>query len=241
VSQGGALATVVDALPRLAARPGLFFVVVAMLSMAPFVALLMTSFVKIAIVLALLRSALGTAHIPPAQITTGLALILTLFVMAPTGERMLEAAQDDINLGLTGAEHSAGRSSKALRTAITKAGEPLRDFLLEHASAKDRSLFHVLARDLRGVGERSATTDRDFMVLLPAFLSSELRRAFEMGFLLLLPFLVVDLVVATVLAALGMNALSPTSVGLPFKLLLFVLADGWPLLLRSLVESYVRR
>jgi type III secretion protein R len=216
----------------------LAFVAIAALSIAPFVLLLLTSFVKIAVVLGILKSALGTAQIPPSQIVTGLALILTLYVMAPTGERMFRAAEADLGRG-SGAELLSGKSLEALGIAVGKAKEPLREFLLKQTSAKDRALFYQLSLRMRNASEGASVSEHDFLVVAPAFLASELRRAFEIGFLILIPFLVVDLVVAGLLAALGMNMLSPTSVSLPFKLLLFVLADGWQLLLRGLIESYV--
>jgi type III secretion protein R len=210
----------------------------AALSLLPFILLLMTSFVKIAVVLSILKSALGSTQIPPSQVITGLALILTIYVMAPTGERMFRAIEPDLGRG-TGAELVSGQSLEALCIAADKAKEPLRDFLLKHGSVRDRNLFHGLALRMRTPAERVGLTDRDFLVLVPAFLTSELRRAFEIGFLLFIPFLVVDLVISNLLLALGMHMLSPTTVSLPFKLLLFVLADGWQLLLRGLVESYV--
>jgi type III secretion protein R len=128
---------------------------------------------------------------------------------------------------------------EALVAAADKAKEPVRDFLLRHGSARDRGVFHALALRMRTGAERASISERDFLVLVPAFLVSELRRAFEIGFLIFLPFLVVDLVISNLLLALGMHMLAPTTVSLPFKLLLFVLADGWQLLLRGLVESYV--
>ncbi len=222
----------------LASRPVLLLVAVAALSLLPFLVLLMTSFVKIAVVLAILKSALGAAQIPPSQIITGLALILTIYVMAPTGERMYHAVEPELNRG-AGADLLSGQSVEALVAAADKAKEPMREFLLRHASARDRGVFAALALRMRTGAARASVTDRDFLVLVPAFLASELRRAFEMGFLIFIPFLVVDLVIANLLVALGMPMLSPTTVSLPFKLLLFVLADGWQLLLRGLVESYV--
>ena len=228
----------VDRTQGIASRPLLLFIAMAALSLLPFILLLMTSFVKIAVVLSILKSALGSTQIPPSQIITGLALILTVYVMAPTGERMFRAIEPDLGRG-TGAELVSGQSLEALRIAADKAKEPLRDFLLKHGSVRDRSLFHGLALRMRTPAERVSITDRDFLVLVPAFLTSELRRAFEIGFLLFIPFLVVDLVISNLLLALGMHMLSPTTVSLPFKLLLFVLADGWQLLLRGLVESYV--
>lgn len=231
-------ATNVDRTQGLASRPLLLFIAMAALSLLPFILLLMTSFVKIAVVLSILKSALGSTQIPPSQVITGLALILTVYVMAPTGERMFRAIEPDLGRG-TGAELVSGQSLEALSIAADKAKEPLRDFLLKHGSVRDRSLFHGLALRMRMPAERVGLTDRDFLVLVPAFLTSELRRAFEIGFLLFIPFLVVDLVISNLLLALGMHMLSPTTVSLPFKLLLFVLADGWQLLLRGLVESYV--
>jgi type III secretion protein R len=228
----------VDRSQGIASRPLLLFIAMAALSLLPFILLLMTSFVKIAVVLSILKSALGSSQIPPSQIITGLALILTIYVMAPTGERMFRAIEPDLGRG-TGAELVSGQSLETLRIAVDKAKEPLRDFLLKHGSVRDRSLFHGLALRMRTPAERVGITDRDFLVLVPAFLTSELRRAFEIGFLLFIPFLVVDLVISNLLLALGMHMLSPTTVSLPFKLLLFVLADGWQLLLRGLVESYV--
>jgi len=227
-----------DHVSGLASHPVLLLLAMAALAFLPFVLLLMTSFVKIAVVLSILRSALGSAQIPPSQIITGLALILTLFVMAPTGERMFRAVEPDLGRG-SGAEILSGQSLAALGVAADRAKEPVREFLLGHASARDRGVFHALALRLRTAPERAGINERDFLVLVPAFVASELRRAFEIGFLIFVPFLVLELVIANLLLALGMNMLSPTAVSLPFKLLLFVLADGWQILLRGLVESYV--
>lgn len=233
-----AAAANVDRMSGLASRPVLLFIAVSAFSILPFILLLMTSFVKIAVVLSILKSALGAPQIPPSQVITGLALILTLFVMAPTGERMFRAVEPELGQGAN-AELVSGKGVEALGIAADKAKEPLRDFLLKHASARDRGQFHAMALRIRTPAERAGITDRDFLVLVPAFLASELRRAFEIGFLLFIPFLVVDLVISNLLVALGMHMLSPTTVSLPFKLLLFVLADGWQILLRGLVESYV--
>ncbi len=226
------------AVQSLGSQPVLAFMAIAALSIAPFVLLLLTSFVKIAVVLGILKSALGAAQIPPSQVVTGLALILTLYVMAPTGERMFKAAEADLGRG-SGAELLSVSSLEALGTAVGKAKEPLREFLLRQTSPTDRLLFYQLSLRMRSPADGASVTEHDFLVIAPAFLASELRRSFEIGFLILIPFLVVDLVVANLLAALGMNMLSPTSVSLPFKLLLFVIVDGWQLLLRGLIESYV--
>jgi type III secretion protein R len=232
-----ALAAAADHVHGIASRPVMLFIAIAALSIAPFVLLLMTSFVRIAVVLSILKSALGTPQVPPSQVITGLALILTIYVMAPTAERMFNAAEADLSRG-SGADLLSGESVEALSVAAIKAKEPLRDFLLKHTSRQERALFYGLSLRLRGAADH-AVSDHDFLVIVPAFLASELRRAFEIGFLLFIPFLVIDLVVANLLVALGMNMLSPTSVSLPFKLLLFVVVDGWQLLLRGLIESYV--
>jgi type III secretion protein R len=219
-------------------RPLVMIFAMAALSLIPFALLLVTSFVRIAVVLSILKGAIGTPQIPPNQVVTGLALLLTLYVMAPTGERIYKAIEPVMNRG-AGAELVSGESVAALEAAALRAKEPMRDFLLKHAAPRDRALFFNLALRMRTPAEREGVTDRDLMIVVPAFLTSELRRAFEVGFMLFVPFLVVDMVIANLLLALGMHMLSPTTVSLPFKLLLFVLADGWQLVLRGLVESYV--
>jgi type III secretion protein R len=222
----------------LASRPLVLMFAMAALSLIPFVLLLMTSFVRIAVVLSILKSALGTPQIPPTQVVTGLALILTLYVMAPTGERMYRAVAPLVER-TGGAELLTIENVRVLEEAVAKAKEPLREFLLRHSAPRDRTLFHGMALRMRQPEERAAISAGDFLVVVPAFLTSELRRAFEIGFLLFVPFLVVDMVIANLLLALGMHMLSPTTVSLPFKLLLFVLADGWQLVLRGVVQSYV--
>lgn len=222
----------------IATRPLVVLLVMAALSLVPFVLLMTTCFVKVAVVLSILRGAIGVPQVPPTQIVTGLALILTLYVMAPTGERMYRAVKPVLGVA-AGAEVMSGKTVEGLAVAAERAKEPMRDFLLKHADRRDRATFHGLALRMRTAEERAGITDADLMVLVPAFVTSELRRAFEIGFLLFLPFLVLDLVISNVLLALGMHMLSPTTVSLPFKLLLFVLADGWHLVARGLVESYL--
>jgi len=213
-------------------------VMLGAISLLPFIFMLTTSFVKISVVLSVLKSAIGSSQLPSSQIVTGVALILTLFVMAPSGARILEALQPFF--GQTASANPLSLPPLQIVAAATeKAKEPLREFLLKHADSRERASFFKTAIRMRTPEERASVTDRDLLVLVPAFLSSELRRAFEIGFLLFLPFLVIDLVVSNLLLALGMHMLSPTTVSLPLKLLLFVLADGWQLLLRGLVESYV--
>lgn len=195
------------------------------LSLLPFAAMMLTSFVKIAVVLSIARSALGAQQLPPNTVITGLAVILSIQVMAPTVEASFEAWDAAPRAGLL--ERADGAS------------EPLRDFLTLHAEPEDLASFLDLARAMRPEDARDAVAERDLAVAMPAFVISELREAFRIGFLVFLPFLVVDLVVSSVLLALGMHMLSPTTVSLPFKLLLFVAADGWRLLAEALVRGYL--
>jgi type III secretion protein R len=208
------------------------------LSLVPFVLLMATCFVRISVVLALLRSAVGAPQVPPTTVLTGLALVLTMAVMAPTAERMWQAVRPALASDAA-ADLGSPASVAALEAAGARASEPLRDFMVRHTPARERATFLAVAVKMRPPAERAAVTDRDLAVVVPAFVASELRRAFEIGFLLFIPFLVIDLVVANLLAALGMHMLSPTTVSLPFKLLLFVLADGWALVVRGLMESYL--
>ncbi|HEY7726516.1 MAG TPA: EscR/YscR/HrcR family type III secretion system export apparatus protein [Anaeromyxobacteraceae bacterium] len=204
-------------------RPGELLLLLGALALLPLALATLTSFLKFAVVLSIARSALGAPQVPPSSAVAGLALLLTLVAMAPVGEAALEAWR-------RGPEP---RSAEATLAAAARAAEPLRSFLARHARADDRGTFLDLARRARPAGPPPG--ERDLAVLAPAFVVSELRRAFTIGFLVFLPFLVVDLLCANVLLALGLTQLSPTSVALPFKLLLFVAVDGWRLLARGLV------
>jgi type III secretion protein R len=210
----------------------------AALSLVPFALLMVTSFVRISVVLSILRSAIGVPSVPPTPVLTGLALILTMAVMAPTAERMYAAVAPALGTAAK-ADLASAETVGALEAAATKGREPLREFLLKHTDRRDRGSFHGITVKLRAPAERASVSDRDFSVLVPAFVTSELRRAFQIGFLIFIPFLIVDMVVANLLLALGMHMLSPTTVSLPFKLLLFVLADGWNLVVRGLLASYL--
>ncbi|HXU64517.1 MAG TPA: type III secretion system export apparatus subunit SctR [Polyangia bacterium] len=221
----------------LTSRPLVLIFAMAALSLLPFALLMMTSFVRISVVLSILRSAIGTPSVPPTQVLTGLALVLTVAVMAPTAERIYAAAGPAV-VAATDPKATGAQTVAGLQAAADRGKEPLRAFLLEHVAAADRASFLALARKMRPEAERAGVSDGDFAVIVPAFVTSELRRAFQIGFLLFIPFLVVDLVVANLLLALGMHMLSPTTVSLPFKLLLFVLADGWHLVVRGLLEGF---
>jgi flagellar biosynthetic protein FliP len=193
------------------------------LSFLPAVLLLMTGFTRIVIVLSLLRHALGTQTTPPNQVIIGLSLFLTFFVMAPVADRIAEDAWKPYNEGRIGVEE-----------ALKRGEAPLRGFMLKQVRENDLALFAKLGR----VAPDVKPADMPFRVVVPAFITSELKTAFQIGFMVFIPFLVIDLVVASVLMSMGMMMVSPVLVSLPFKLMLFVLADGWNLLIGSLAASF---
>lgn len=218
-------------------KPILILIALVSLALVPMLMIMITSFVKIAVVLALIRSALGTQQIPPNQVVTGLAMILTLYIMVPVGIETYRATT-----GVIEASSNQGFFSQAtvglLEEGFNKGKEPIRAFLMKHASIKDRMLFYDLAKKMRKPEDRGSVQAEDFQIIIPAFVVSELAEAFQIGFVIFLPFLVIDMVVANVLLSLGMFQLSPITVSLPFKLLLFVLVDGWYLITRGLILGY---
>jgi flagellar biosynthesis protein FliP len=193
------------------------------LSLAPSILVMMTSFTRIVVVLSLLRTALGTATAPPNAVIVALALFLTTFVMGPTLQRSYD-------LGI----RPLINNEISVEQAFDRASEPLKIFMQKNVREKDLALFLDLSREPRP----AAPEDVSLRILMPAFVISELKRAFEIGFLLFLPFLIIDLVVASVLMSMGMMMLPPVVVSLPFKLIFFVLVDGWSLVAGSLVQSY---
>jgi len=214
-------------------RPIALVVALALVSLVPFVFMGVTAFVKISTVLQIVRSAIGAQSVPSNTVIMALATALTLIAMAPVGQRILDRAMPLVN----------NRTAKDDTTALIEKGieavrEPMRDFLKNNASEKERSRFLVVAKNARPEAERAKVGADDLSVLVPAFVVTELTEAFAIGFLVFLPFLVIDLVVANVLLALGMQMLNPTQVSLPFKLLLFVAIDGWGLLAQALVSGY---
>lgn len=221
----------------LASRPLLTIVALGVLTLVPFVFMTATSFVKISIVFSILRNALGTGQVPSGTIVSALAAILTLYVMAPVGSQISDAVAPSV-VHVNTNDPLAGSSGDAVFAAIRDGKEPLRRFLKNNANPREIRLFLDLARRARPADQRASITADDFLVVLPSFLITELTEAFQIGFLVFIPFLIVDMVVANVLLALGMHMLSPTTVSLPFKLLLFVLVDGWYLLARALVLGY---
>jgi flagellar biosynthesis protein FliP len=211
----------------IADRPAELVALVALLALAPAALVMLTSFLKIVVVLSIARSALGAPQVPPSTAVTGLALGLSLLVMAPVAERA----------AALGAERPGEAGLAGASARLERAAAPLREFLARFARPDDRATFLEVAQRLRAGGGAPPAAD-DLAVLTPAFVVSELRRAFTLGFVVFLPFLAVDLVVANVLLSLGLTQLSPTSAALPFKLLLFVAVDGWRLLARALALSY---
>lgn len=269
--------------PNSLPNPVVMVIVLGALTLAPFVLVMLTSFVKISVVLSIVRNALGTQSVPPNQVITGLAFVLSFFIMTPVAKQMYHAAGPVSETRDMFSEASV----KSVFDAIARGREPLRHFLAKHAHSEDRLLFVELADRLdqaanddqakavpapslpptasstpTSLSAASAATSQtnpvnplpavapppvskpslskdDFQVLIPAFVTSQLKEAFEVGFLIFIPFIIIDMVIANILLAMGMSMLSPSVISLPFKLLLFVLVDGWFLIIRGLVLSYV--
>jgi type III secretion protein R len=210
-------------------NPLVLSTVVACMALVPLTVVMTTSFLKISIVSMLLRNALGVQQIPPNIAIYALALILSGYVMAPVGKAIFEALA---------AQPNAMSSISLFYETVLKAAEPLRDFMLRNTESSQLDFFIETAQRMWPPSMTEQVGPRDFTVLVPAFMISELTSAFMIGFLIYLPFVVIDLVVQSVLLALGMMMMSPMTVSLPLKLLLFVMADGWTRLLHSLVLSY---
>ncbi len=204
--------------------------VLALMALLPTVVVVTTSFLKIAVVMSLLRNALGVQQVPPNLALYGMALILSAYIMAPVGSHMADR--------LT-AQPETMRSVPALVSGVREGAEPLREFMLRNSKVEQRDFFVRTAKRLWGPDLSAGMTERDFMVLMPAFMVSELTAAFQIGFLLYLPFVVIDLIVSNILLAMGMMMVSPVTISLPLKLFLFVMLDGWSRLIQSLILSYV--
>lgn len=198
-------------------------VFLTLLTFIPAILLLMTSFTRIVIVLSLLRNALGTQSAPPNQVILGIALFMTFFIMSPVIDNIYQEAYLPYS-----------QNQISMQEGLAKAADPLREFMLTHTRENDLALFANMAH----IGEIQSRQEMPLRVLVPAFVISELKTAFQIGFTIFIPFLVIDLVVASTLMALGMMMVPPATISLPFKLMLFVLADGWHLLLGSLAQSF---
>jgi flagellar biosynthetic protein FliP len=193
------------------------------LTLLPSLLIMMTSFVRVIIVLSLLRQAIGTGQTPPNQVLVGIALFLTLFIMSPV---LTDVYQEAV------APYSAGEIGQD--EALSQAALPIRTFMLSQTRENDINVF----MDMADIDGATAYEDVPMTVLIPAFMTSELKTAFTMGFLIYIPFVIIDLVVASVLMAMGMMMLSPMMISMPFKLMLFVLADGWLLIMQSIAASF---
>lgn len=201
------------------------FGLLTVLSIAPGILIMVTSFPRFVIAFAILRTGMGLATTPSNMIMVSLALFMTFYVMAPTFDRAWKDGVDPLL-----------QNQITEQQALTRISEPFRDFMVANTRDKDLQLFIDMARER---GQNLVVDDKvDLRAVIPAFMISEIRRGFEIGFLIMLPFLVIDLIVATITMAMGMMMLPPTSISLPFKILFFVLIDGWNLLVGSLVRSF---
>lgn len=202
----------------------------AILALLPSLLILMTSFTRIIIVLSLLRNALGTQQSPPTQVLIGIALFLTLFIMQPVFSQMNTVAYEPYREGRIDQE-----------TAVRRAVVPLKRFMLLQTKEKELNLFLSLSGQedrLEGVTDPEQLTELGLQVIVPAFVTSELKRAFTIGFYLFIPFLIIDMVVSSTLMSMGMVMLPPSTIALPFKLMMFVLVDGWNLLFNALIQGF---
>lgn len=196
---------------------------ITILTLAPSIIIMTTAFIRIIIVLALTRQAMGVASLPPNQVLAGLALFLTFFVMSPTIAKINETAYQPYMKNVITQE-------QALNNAMT----PLRDFMFKQTKESELALFVKMAK----INKPKTKNDVPTYVLIPSFILSELKTAFKIGFVIFLPFMVIDLVVASVLVSMGMMFLPPTTIAMPFKLIMFVMVDGWYLIVQSLVEGF---
>ena len=205
-------------------------ILLACMALIPTLVVVCTSFLKIAVVMSLLRNAMGVQQAPPNLALYGMALILSAYVMAPVGNAMFER--------LTQQPESL-KNVTSFVTSIREGAEPLREFMTRNSRLEQRDFFMRTAQRMWGPKLSEGITQTDFMVLMPAFMVSELTSAFQIGFLLYLPFVVIDLIVSNILLAMGMMMVSPVTISLPLKLFLFVMVDGWSRLIQGMVLTYV--
>jgi type III secretion protein R len=218
-------------------RPLILMTAMAGLALVPFVGMMVTSFVKIAVVLSITRQAIGMQQAPPTTVITGMAIILTVYVMQPVGLQIYNRVDKLIAIQ-RGGDVLAKENVDIIVDALKLSKEPIKAFLIKNSSEKDRQMFFRTAYRMREAEDRASLAKDDLIILTPAFVISELSKAFQIGFIIFIPFLVIDMVVSNILMALGMQMLSPTTISLPFKILLFVLVDGWYLITKGLVLGY---
>jgi len=229
--------------------PFALIVVLVGLSLLPLVAMVATSYLKIVVVISLIRNALGIQSIPPNMVVNALAVILTFYIMAPIASEswgIISETQKARSAATASATPGQGRVDAAPTTLdlssidLEKAAEPFRVFLSEHTSPRERAFFIKTAEMLWGKdGEPAEVDPESYAILLPAFCVSELTKSFQIGFLVYLPFIAIDIIVSNILLAMGMMMVSPVTISLPFKLLLFVMVNGWTLLIQGLVKGYL--
>ena len=232
--------------------PFALIIVLVGLSLIPFIAMIATSYLKIVVVMSLIRNALGIQSIPPNMVLNALAMILTFYIMAPVvseswsaiveSQKAMAAKAGTVALQAQGQGTLAHPSSTIDLSSLdlSKAGEPFRRFLSEHTAPRERAFFIKTAETLWGKdGEPAAVDPESYWILLPSFCVSELTKAFQIGFLVYLPFIAIDIIVSNILLAMGMMMVSPVTISLPFKLLLFVMVNGWTLLIQGLVKGYI--
>lgn len=212
-------------------------IALSILALAPFVIMLLTSFIKIVIVLALMRNAIGSQQTPPNQIVNGVAIILTLYVMLPVGVQMYDACQEIIQ-EQPRVDFMSPDSADFLLKVVDKAKEPLRDFLIKHTERGHIQSFYQMSYRVLPDQYKETLEPENFIIAIPAFITSQIKNAFEIAVLVFLPFFVIDLVTSNILLAMGMQMLSPMTISLPLKLLLVVMVDGWTLIIQGLVLSY---
>jgi type III secretion protein R len=218
-------------------RPLILMTAMGALALIPFVGMMVTSFVKIAVVLSITRQAIGMQQAPPTTVITGMAIILTVYVMQPVGLQIYDKVDSLMEIR-RGGDIMAKENVDLIVDAAKASAEPIKAFLLKHSAQKDRQMFYEVAYSMRAEKDRESLKPDDLIIITPAFVISELSKAFQIGFIIFIPFLVIDMVISNILMALGMQMLSPTTISLPFKILLFVLVDGWYLITRGLVLGY---
>ena len=213
------------------------------LSLLPFVAMVATSYLKIVVVMSLIRNALGIQSIPPNMVVNALAMILSFFILAPVAQQSWEIMRpkaESRSVGGVSAEASPASGLGLPADRFAEAAEPFRDWLSAHTADRERAFFVNTAERLwaKEEGKPAVVDPESFAILLPSFCVSELTKAFQIGFLVYLPFIAIDIIVSNILLAMGMMMVSPVTISLPFKLLLFVMVDGWTLLIQGLVRGY---
>ncbi|MVW70473.1 MULTISPECIES: type III secretion system export apparatus subunit SctR [unclassified Bordetella] len=215
-------------------------IVLALLALVPLTAVMTTSFLKIAIVLSLVRNALGVQQVPPNMALYGLALVLSAYVMAPVIHEVNTAMRDPLASRATHepSEEAQHKQLIGILQALEAGVVPMQDFMLRNSKPEQRDFFMRTAQRLWGTDRAEGLKENNLFVLVPAFLVSELTAAFQLGFLLYLPFIVIDLIVSNILLAMGMMMVSPVTISMPLKLFLFVMVDGWTRLIQGLVLSY---